>query len=105
MSKRTTGVSLVDTPAFCDVHDFPMVVMVEAACGILLTSRQLRPHSLPALVLFSFRRIRIRSPVQPVVEPINIPLLRYEPLPGLDQEVRPEWNPYEFHRFVSEREA
>src|SRR4029077_15819732 len=57
------------------------------------------------LVLFSFRRVRIRSPVQPVVEPINIPLLRYEPLPGLDQEVRPEWNPYEFPRFVAERRA
>src|ERR1700751_6247930 len=99
MSNRRTGVSLVDTPALCDLHDSAMVVMSEAACGILLTSRQLRPHSLPALVLFSFRRVRIRSPVKPVVEPINISLLRYEPLPGLDQEGRPESNPYEFHRF------
>ena len=102
MSKCTTGVSLVDTSALSEVHDLPPI---GAACGILLNSRQLGPHSVPALVLLFFRWVRVRSPVQPIIEPIHIPLLGDKPFPGLDQEVGPEWNPYEFHGLVAEREA
>ena len=99
------GVSVLGIPAFSDLFDVVMPIVIRTVRSTLSPSKELRSHFLPALVLLFFCWVGIRSPLEPVREPIYISLLRYEPFPGFEQEVRPEGNPYEFHGFFSERES